>query len=290
MKQGVPGNVWYVLTLAVRPDQAEAIADLIREQYAMEPVQLDRPGGTHSWLEIYFDQESQIRSVAERMAEESAILASSVRRCDSRDWQAFWRLHFKPQPVGKRLMICPDWEDPPETDPARRTLRIVPGLSFGTGNHFTTRFCLEMIDRLAPPGPCRSMWDVGCGSGILAVAGALLDMDRVLGTDHDPVCLAQAEENAVLNGVSQRTAWRQAELTAVLDGEQSFDVVCANLYASLLMDASTALWQATGQYLVLSGIREFEVDAVADCFLRAGAREGIRDGDGDWAGLLFSRA
>lgn len=290
MNFDTPMSTWYVLTLAVHPDQAEWIADRIRERFAIEPVQLERPGGAQAWVEIYFEREDEIRPVEEALKKECPILASAVRTCDSRDWQAFWQLHFKARNVGKRLRIVPAWELPEHREPDRRTLRIVPGLSFGTGEHFSTRFCLEMIDRLAPPGPCRSMWDVGCGSGILGVAGALLDMDSVLGTDNDAVCLTQAAENAALNGVRRKTTWRQADITEARDGGESFDLVCANLFANLLMETASVLWPATGRYLVLSGIREFEVDAVAETFIRFGAQEVVRDGDGDWAGLLFARA
>ncbi len=290
MNFDTPMSTWYVLTLAVHPDQAEWIADRIRERFAIEPVQLERPGGAQAWVEIYFEREDEIRPVEEALKKECPILASAVRTCDSRDWQAFWQLHFKARNVGKRLRIVPAWELLEHREPDRRTLRIVPGLSFGTGEHFSTRFCLEMIDRLAPPGPCRSMWDVGCGSGILGVAGALLDMDSVLGTDNDAVCLTQAAENAALNGVRRKTTWRQADITEARDGGESFDLVCANLFANLLMETASVLWSATGRYLVLSGIREFEVDAVAETFIRFGAQEVVRDGDGDWAGLLFARA
>ena len=290
MNFDTPMSTWYVLTLAVHPDQAEWIADRIRERFAIEPVQLERPGGAQAWVEIYFEREDEIRPVEEALKKECPILASAVRTCDSRDWQAFWQLHFKARNVGKRLRIVPAWELLEHREPDRRTLRIVPGLSFGTGEHFSTRFCLEMIDRLAPPGPCRSMWDVGCGSGILGVAGALLDMDSVLGTDNDAVCLTQAAENAALNGVRRKTTWRQADITEARDGGESFDLVCANLFANLLMETASVLWPATGRYLVLSGIREFEVDAVAETFIRFGAQEVVRDGDGDWAGLLFARA
>lgn len=290
MNSDAPMNTWHVLTLAVHPDRAEWIADRVRERFAKEPVLLERPGGAHSWVEIYFEREDEIRSVEEVLKRECPILASAVRTCDSRDWQVFWQLHFKARCVGNRLWVVPAWDVPEQSEPGRRTLRIVPGLSFGTGEHFSTRFCLEMIDRLAPPGPCRSMWDVGCGSGILGVAGALLDMNAVLGTDNDAVCLAQATENAALNGVSRKTTWRQADITDTQGGGEQVDLVCANLFASLLMEAAPVLWAAADRHLVLSGIREFEVDAVAETFIRLGAQEVVRDGDGDWAGLLFARA
>ncbi len=289
MNNDIPSRAWYVLTLAVAPDEAELLAERIREQFQLEPVQLDRPGGAHTWLELYFEREEALQPVAERIRATIPVAGIAVRRCDSRDWQAFWQLHFKAQPVGKRLLICPAWEESAGADTVRHTLRIVPGLSFGTGDHFTTRFCLETIDQLAPPGPCRTLWDVGCGSGILAVAGALLGMERVLGTDNDPVCLTQSAENAALNGVDRVTSWRKADMGEGAGGAGPFDLVCANLYAALLIDAAPVLWEAAARYLVVSGVRESEADAVAESLVSLGAREIVRDGDGAWAGLLFQR-
>lgn len=286
-------RVWSVLTLALAYESVDAVAAYVRQVMGREPVQLERPGAAQTWLEIYFDHEDEARDGAASIQELYTVLASAVRRCDSRDWESFWRLHFSPHPVGKRLWICPAWETDSAGVNGRHRLLIVPGLSFGTGEHFTTQFCLEMIDRLAvPDGPCRTLWDAGCGSGILAVAGALLGIDEVLGTDSDPLCLVQSAENAQLNQVSEKMVWQQMDVAAdaLLPTERTvFDLVCANLYGSLLIKSAPTLWNATGLYLALSGIRETEVDNVAGTFLDLGAQEVVRDGDGEWVGLLFKR-
>ncbi len=281
---------WYVLTLVMPADISEELLDELREYTDRDLVQLAQPESEHTWVELYFDQLAAAKEAQAACQDwPFPIHATAVRHCRSRDWEAFWKLHFKSRPIGDRLFVIPDWESRPSHANDRCLLRIVPGLSFGTGEHFTTRFCLEMIDRLAPPsGPCHTMWDVGCGSGLLGVAGAVLGMREVVGTDNDPICLSQSADNAELNGVAQRTKW----MTGDILGEESygsFDLVCANLFASLLMQAAETLWQATGRYLALSGIREHEVDGVADTFLALGAREVVRDGDGEWAGLLFER-
>lgn len=281
---------WYVLTLVLPVDVSEELLDELREYTDRDLVQLDQPESEHTWVELYYDQLEPARET-QRACQDwpFPIQATGVRQCRSRDWETFWKLHFKSRPVGNRLFVMPDWETAPAAAQERCLLRIVPGLSFGTGEHFTTRFCLEMIDRLAPPsGPCHTMWDVGCGSGLLGVAGAVLGMREVLGTDNDPICLSQSADNARLNGVAQQTKWMTGDvLSATTFGP--FDLVCANLFASLLMQAAETLWHATGRYLALSGIREHEVDAVADTFVMLGAREVVRDGDGEWAGLLFER-
>lgn len=287
--------VWYVLTLVLPSGDQDELADWIRDRYGVEPVQLVRPYAVHTWLEIYWDTPAAAEAAEQYIGSmRPDVLGTRVRRCDSRDWETFWQLHFKAHPVGERLYIQPVWDNTVSPEAGRTSLRIVPGLSFGTGEHFTTRFCLEMIDQLTRRNKeaCRTMWDVGCGSGILAVAAALLGVNEVVGTDNDALCLVQAAENAALNGVTEQTGWRLEELASTVHTQcppPGFDVVCANLFASLLLQGAPALWEATGRYLALSGIREHEVDTVAETFLRAGAVELVRDGDGDWAGLLFER-
>lgn len=282
---------WHVCCLQVAGEAAEDIAEHIRVRYDVEPVQLERPGHDEVWLECYFTAATPAVQLRDDLICAFPDMVICNRRCDARDWDQFWRLHFKPHPVGRYLYCCPEWETSPALEPQRRLLKIVPGLSFGTGEHFTTRFALEMIDRLTPAtGPAGSLWDVGCGSGILAVAAALLGWAPVYGTDNDATCLTQAAANAALNQVQAQVEWALDDVCAPLVGvPRSFDVVCANLFGALLIQAADRLWAATGRYLVLSGIREHEADAVADTFVALGANEVVRDGDGDWAGILLRR-
>ncbi len=284
---------WYVVTIVLPPAAAEEMADWIRLHLDVEPVQLEQPGANHIWLESYFATPGEASMAAEQVRRaEQPIHTVAIRRCDARDWHTFWQKHFKSQRIGQRLYLCPSWEEVQPDGQACVILRITPGLSFGTGDHFTTRFCLEMIDRLsASINPCKSLWDAGCGSGILAVAGALLGMQPVLGTDSDPVCLDQARANATLNNVLDRAEWKTADILVESDAPQRtrYDLVCANLFANLLQQAAEILWSRTGRYLALSGIREMEVDGVAETYRSLGAYEIVRDGDGEWAGLLFER-
>jgi ribosomal protein L11 methyltransferase len=281
---------WYICGVMVARPDAERLMDELRDALAMEPVAIEKAGSDETWLELYYEDAAAAEQALAQLRDAPGILAAAVRRCDARDWEVFWQKHFRPQRVGQRLLICPEWaldELPPDWREGRQLLRMVPGLSFGTGEHFTTRFCLEAIEQLTTEASITTVWDVGCGSGILGVAAALLGVPQVLGTDNDPVCLEQAAENARLNGVTAETEWRQAD---ILDPEPGrFDLVCANLFATLLLRSAPALWEATGRYLVMSGIREIEVDAVAETFVALGATERVRDGDGEWAGLLMER-
>ncbi len=275
-----------VLTLKVRPAAAGRLADRIRRAWGLEPVELTRPGEPAAWIEVYFENDVEALLAAKVLRSNPAVLASSIRPQDERDWMKYWKRHFHSRDVGRRLRICPVWDKAGRKRPGRRTVVIQPGMSFGTGEHFTTRFCLEMVDQwCGKPGP-RSFLDVGTGSGILAIAAARLGVARVVGVDNDPQALGQARENAALNRLSKRIQFEPLDITASAPRGR-YDVVCANLFAPMLIQSAPALAGAARRVLIVSGIREFEADGVADAFAAHRGREVVRDGDGEWCGLVF---
>lgn len=274
-----------VLSLQVRPGVADSLAERVRGMWMLEPVQLARPGGTEVWIEIYFPTFVEAQLASRSLASAKGVLAVSVRGYAPRDWQSFWKHHFKARDFGKCLRVCPAWSR--RRKRGRINVIINPGLSFGTGDHFTTRFCLEMIDSLSRPRPPATFLDVGTGSGILAIAAACLGARRVVATDNDAQALDHARANAKLNRMTGRIRWIVSDITADPLPAGRFEVVCANLYGALLESAAPALVRASKRYVVLSGIREQETDRVADAFIAAGAREIVRDGNGEWSGLVF---
>jgi ribosomal protein L11 methyltransferase len=277
-----------LLTLETDGLAIEALEEHIRDHLGVEPVQILRPGDSRIWLDLYFNSDVEARLAEQVLGKQFGIRASVIKACKSKDWQAFWRRHFHRRQIGRRLLICPVW-DPPSAGEERISLLINPGLSFGTGDHFTTRFCLEMIDRVFEESVPASFMDVGTGSGILAIAAARLGCSQVAGADYDEIALRQAEENVALNGVSDGIRMQTFDITRDrLDGV--YEVVCANLYSSLLTEYAGELARATGRYLILSGMRESEADGVVDAFLACGLREVVRDGDGEWCGLMLRKS
>ncbi|HEY8240960.1 MAG TPA: 50S ribosomal protein L11 methyltransferase, partial [Kiritimatiellia bacterium] len=265
-----------ILTLEVQTARAEEVADWIRSVWETDVVELQRPGHARCWLEIYFPTEIQAGIARQVLQEKEGVVAAQLRQTTPRDWASFWRHHFRTQDIGSRLRICPVWEKDDPAGPGRVTVFIDPGLSFGTGDHFTTRFCLEMIDRLCQKSPPASLLDVGTGSGILAVAAARLGCPSVLGVDHDPQCMTQAAANAALNDVTDAVEWRL--LDAGMDAMPGpFDAVCANLFSDLLIELAPGLAGAARSRVILSGIRETQMDVVAEAYAAQGARELVRD-------------
>ncbi len=149
--------------------------------------------------------------------------------CKYEDWADNWKKYFKPTPIGERLMIRPAWE--PAGDTARTELVLEPGLAFGTGTHETTRLCLQLLDKYIQGG--ETLLDVGCGSGILAIAALLLNAKEAIGVDIDPLAVKTAIDNAKANGVAERFEGVCGDLTEKITGK--FQVVCANIVADIIM-------------------------------------------------------
>jgi ribosomal protein L11 methyltransferase len=206
------------------------------------------------------------------------------------DWVTAWRDHFRPLPVGRRLIVLPEWE-PPEAAGDRVPLRIRPGEGFGTGGHPTTAACLErleaFLDGLPDPGRA-SVLDVGTGSGVLALAAAKLGAGRVLALDNDPAAIRNARDNRALNGADRVRL--VVGTTAAVRGP--FDLVLANLLANLIVDLMPDLARllAPDGRLVLSGLLSGQGDRVEAALAAQGLRAVEHVGRGMWLTLEAGRS
>lgn len=282
--------VYHVLTVAVELDRADEADAWFRDVAGVEPVVVERAGSPLCWIEIYHTLASDAEQLQERSDGCDWAIDSAIRICEPRDWQSFWKQHFQPMDVGRRLRIVPEWAVEDEA-PENERLRVViqPGLSFGTGLSFTTRFCLEGLERVrAGFSSAPSLLDAGAGSGILSIAALRLGYGAVTALDFDPQCLRQVELNARLNSLEDRVQTGSADLTD-WQTDRRYDVVCANVYARILIQAAGSLSAAAGGVLVLSGVREEQADETAAAYRAHGLEEFCRDGDGEWCGLLFRR-
>jgi ribosomal protein L11 methyltransferase len=196
------------------------------------------------------------------------------------DWADRWRAFHRPIVVGDRLHVRPPWHD------ARSDLDEVvidPGQAFGTGAHDTTRLCLELLCELEPGD---AFTDLGCGSGVLAIAAAKLGWAPVLGVDHEPESVAATQDNARANGVEVRA--RRFDL--LRDGPApTAPTVAANLLRPLLLAVARAGFDGEPpRTLIASGLLRHEADEVAAAFARHGLRERDRRETAEWAALVLA--
>jgi ribosomal protein L11 methyltransferase len=194
------------------------------------------------------------------------------------DWDERWKAFHEPVTVG-RLHVRPPW-----TPPRDGLLDVVidPAQAFGTGAHPTTRLCLELLGELAPGG---ALLDLGCGSGVLAIAAARLGWGPVRGLDHDPESVRATLENAAANGVEVE-AWRHDLLR---DGPAPVaPTVLANLLRPLLLRvAEEGFGGGPPSVLIASGLLAPEADEVAAAFAALGLREAARREAGEWVALVL---
>jgi ribosomal protein L11 methyltransferase len=191
------------------------------------------------------------------------------------DWGDRWREFHRPLVLDGRLTVRPPWE-PPGATPI--DLVIDPGQAFGTGAHATTRFCLELMLSLEPRG---SFLDLGCGSGVLAIAAARLGWGPVIALDNDPAAVAATTENARVNGVELDV--RRHDLRS--EPTPPARTVAANLLGPLLL--AWAPRAGAPEQVIAGGLLVSEADAVAAAF--AGLRERARRSGVEWAALLLER-
>lgn len=208
-----------------------------------------------------------------------------TRIVDEADWATAWKAHFPVLRVGRRVVIRPTWRRHRRL-PGDIVLALDPGMAFGTGLHPTTRLCLEAMERLADQGRLdrARVLDVGCGSGILAIAALRLGAARAMGVDTDPIAIEATVANARRNGVARRIRATDGSLPS---GGGPFDVVLANLIAGLLVPLAGALRDELepGGRLVASGIFVDREDAVRAAFEAAGLGVLDRTVQGDWVAL-----
>ena len=235
--------------------------DLIDE----ELLKKDR---SKAFVHVYISPEENpaeaIAFLSERYNAEGIAHEISTASCAEEDWINNWKKYFKPIPEEEKLLIRPIWEQ--EYDPqGRAVLNLEPGIAFGTGTHETTRLCLELLEKYVRPG-CRLL-DVGCGSGILSVAGLLLGAQSAVGVDIDELAVKTAVQNAELNGVADRFTGICGNLTDKVSG--TFDVVAANIVADIIIELTASIEQfmCPDTVYLMSGIidtREQDVLSVVE--------------------------
>ncbi|HLL16253.1 MAG TPA: 50S ribosomal protein L11 methyltransferase [Pyrinomonadaceae bacterium] len=281
--------MWYALDVTLESAAREAVEYALMEAGALG-TETATIGETADVVRVagYFDRRPEREAVRARVLDALRIYAlppASVREIEARevearDWLGEWKKSWRPVEVGARFVVAPPWGEV-EDRPGRICIRIEPGMAFGTGTHETTRLCLVALEKYFTGA---SLLDVGTGTGILAIAAAKLHAGaRVEACDTDAEAVEIARENATLNGVAAQVNFRTGTIE---ETGASFDCVCANLTADVILPLLPALMGATCGRLILSGILDTQADAVRARLAALGASDTETVADGEWVAII----
>ena len=228
--------------------------DLIDE----ELLKMDRSKAkVHIYISPEDNPNEALSFLRERFSAEKIDYRLYSNDCDVESCLENWRKYFKPIEVGEKLLIRPVWRDDFEPN-GRIVMNLEPGVAFGTGTHETTRLCLQALEKYVTKG-C-TMLDVGCGSGILSVAGLLLGAKSAIGIDIDELAVKASVENAKLNDVSDRYTAIKGNLADEVSG--TFDIITANIVADaiIMLSADIEKLMHDKTIYVMSGIIDSRLD------------------------------
>ena len=265
---------------------------------------LERAAGTLTWdfadlnvlehkgecavVKAYFSEEDDIEDILAYVKEKIQELREfgvdigegrvESEKMYEEDWANNWKKYYKPTLLGEKIVVKPTWE---EYEPKENELVIEldPGMAFGTGTHETTRMCIQALERYVKPET--TVFDVGCGTGILAIAAAKLKAKMAIGVDLDPVAVESAKENVKYNNL-ENIEILYGNLVEVIDGKA--DIVVANILAEIVCiltdDVKRVLKE--GGYFISSGIIHDRVEMVVNKLEESGFEILEKNKDGEW--------
>ena len=238
----------------------------------------------HIYIEEGNNPAEAVSFISDRLNSEKIAFRIETDGCSEEDWADKWKAFFKPTAIGERLFVRPIWIDDYDAG-NRAVLNIEPGAAFGTGTHDTTRLCLETLDKIIKEGD--TVLDIGCGSGILAIASMLLGATEGFGVDIDELAVKTAKENGKMNGLDE------PELKFVCGDladkvTKQYDVVVANIVADIIILFSTQVraFMKPGAKFIASGIIDTRADEVVTALQNAGLKLIERIEHGGWICLV----
>lgn len=283
---------WLSLTFRIGSDYVDLVGDRLLERGALSVDVHDAGEGTSQEQPLFgepgapldqFWQQAEVTVLLEENANIDEIIQGvaeviglpalpeyQLAQVMEQDWVRLTQAQFEPIRISSRLWVVPSWHEPP--DPAAISLRLDPGLAFGTGSHPTTRLCLTWLDQFLQPGD--SVLDYGCGSGILAIAALKFGADRVTGMDIDPNAITASLDNARNNFCDPDRLLFTTVLPPLVEDDRAsaewapVTIVVANILANPLIMLAPVLMKALqpGGRIVLSGILETQADEVLQVY------------------------
>lgn len=287
-------SLWQI-TVNTSEESQEAVSEMM-ERVIHEPASIYIDTETHEVSVTIYLTKLQRQSKALRADLETGIDVIQnaglnpapgkihIRKLAPKNWAESWKRHFKPIQIGKALLIKPSWS---KLTPRHGQALVVldPGLSFGTGRHATTSFCLQQLTARRKPEQKQSLLDIGSGSGILAICAAKLGYSPVDAFDFDPDAVRVSIENAQSNGVGNSVIPRRKDLTRLpAKSARQYDIVCANLMHDLLIAEAgkiIARLKPDG-HLILAGILTTQFAEVLKTYKKFGFKLIVSRVEKEW--------
>ena len=295
-----PTKTLWRISVATSPEAEDAVAETLGELFGVAAASYLNLETSVSTVSVFRDQKPDVRKVRAEVTARlrgiedcglntgaGTIEIASVKR---EDWAESWKKHFHPLEIGRDLLVKPSWSK-------RRAFKnqvvvvLDPGLSFGTGQHPTTSFCLHELVHYRKNGTLQSFLDIGTGSGILAIAAVKLGYQPVHAFDFDPESVRVARANAESNDVLEKIKLTQEDATRLpLRPARRYDLVCANLISNLLVaERKRIIAQLNrGGTLVLAGILQTEFAMVRAAFAELGWILARTEARNEWQSGAFT--
>lgn len=278
---------WIEVRVTATPECGEAVSHLLIDEGAGGVVE-EGPAVRTAYYPDQGDLEARLdrirRSVAglSQFGLDPGPAKVEWRRVAEQAWAHAWKEHFHPLKVGRRIVVRPTWREY-EPAPGELVIDLDPGMAFGTGTHPTTALCVRALERWVSPGDV--VYDVGTGSGILAIAAAKLGASRVEACDVDPVAVEVAKGNAAQNGVLPQVRVAMGSWTSLPAG--GADLVVANIIADVVIELAGDVKSLAkpGAVFVASGIIAHRADDVLGAFRAAGFAALEVKGEGEWVAV-----
>src|SRR5579859_2436130 len=293
---------WVEVALEVDGEAAEAVVEVLN-RYGHQGVAIEQAGFyIETWedeipraerlvVRAYLPEDDRTDAVKHQLEEALWHLGRlypmptpQYRAIDEQDWAEAWKVNYHPVRLGKHILIRPLWIDV-EAVPGDVVIALDPGMAFGTGTHPSTQLVLEATEDLLEAHPSATVLDLGCGSGILSIGAVKMGALHALAVDTDPIAVRSTNENAVVNGVSDKITAQTGSLDSLLHAATRFDLALVNILAKVII---AMCGQGLGSMLrpsgvgVFGGIIQEQADEVEAALRATGLTPYKRRFSGEW--------
>lgn len=310
-----PDKTLHHISVTVACDFEEVVAEIFESIFEQPAVTFRKEGSALATVSVYCSKlrahALALRTAVQKAIEEGQPMLDdgqdarvTLKKVRREDWAESWKKHFKPLKIGRSLLIKPSWSKM-RILPGQQCVVLDPGLSFGTGQHPTTEFCLRQLEKRIKTANVKngaldpkkkrglSFLDVGTGTGILAISAAKLGYGPVQAFDFDPVAVKVAQENARGNGVGSGIKFWRGDLKKMgTKSREKYDVICANVEFDVLKsEHSKIIHRLKPQgLLVLAGILKKQFPAILETYTRAGLKLVAEKAKKEWHSGAFEWA